>query len=215
MAEWHKALLKDRLSGFLLLSALAHLVLLAGWGGGRHGARFFERSPLEVRLVAAPVPDFVIPGFAGMTLFGSLPAPVEDTFREGPAESAGGRTTPAPEFAVVPDHRYLMASELDMQPSPLQEVRPDYPAHAVAHDLQGWVRLLLLIDETGRVRHMQVQDASPEGIFDTAALDAFRLVPFAPARRGGLAVKSRLTIKVAFNLSGQSSAANQQLTTND
>lgn len=143
-----------------------------------------------------------MPTFTEMEYFASLPATASDiaVAGNGAGASPDDHLTPSPARAVATEEHYFQSIDLDEQPHPLQEVWLNYPAHAVALDLQGWVRLLLLIDETGQIRHLQVLDASPKGIFDEAALDAFRFVPFAPAKRAGLAVKSRMTLKVDFKL---------------
>lgn len=103
-------------------------------------------------------------------------------------------------LALPIEEYFFKSSELDEQPTPLITVVPAYPPHAQAHDVEGWVRLLLLIDEDGQLVHMKVIEASPPGQFDEAALAAFRIAPFSPGRRGTKAVKSRMLIKVDFTL---------------
>ena len=62
--------------------------------------------------------------------------------------------------------------------------------------------LLLLIDETEMVREISVAEANPEGWFEESALEAFKGVRFAPAKRKGQAVKSRVLIRVTYELGG-------------
>jgi protein TonB len=45
-----------------------------------------------------------------------------------------------------------------------------------------------------------VEETSPPGMFDKSALDAFRNARFTPAQRHGRAVKSRMRIKVTYEL---------------
>ncbi|ACV35535.1 energy transducer TonB [Accumulibacter sp.] len=105
-------------------------------------------------------------------------------------------TSPAIELPI--DELYFRSSDLDQQPYPLTSVAPSYPPHALLNEIEGWVRLLLMIDETGQIRHLEVLEGSPPGEFEDAALAAFRFAPFSPGRRGGEAVKSRMIIKVEF-----------------
>ena len=93
---------------------------------------------------------------------------------------------------------FFKSSELDEQPYPLQPIEPVFPYEARVNEREGWVRLLLLIDHTGQLRHIEVLDASSPGAFDEAAIMAFRATPFAPGRRAGEAVNSRMIVKVEF-----------------
>jgi protein TonB len=69
------------------------------------------------------------------------------------------------------------------------------------------VTLLLLVDETGQVHECSVVDARPEGIFEEAALGAFRSARFSPGRKDGRNVRSRVLVKVVFNPDQATSAA--------
>ncbi|OIQ86713.1 transport protein TonB [mine drainage metagenome] len=205
MIGWQGGHSKDRLAGFLLLSAMFHGLLLAGHGFGRTPDHAFQSSALEVRLQTARRPDSGVDAPAATDRFATLPLPPSGLAAGGGEAGARPDHRQALTFAweaSVGDH-YFLAAELDEQPHPMQDVRPSYPAHAMAHDLEGWVRLLLLIDETGQVRQLAVIDASPHGIFDEAALNAFRFVPFSPAKRAGLPVKSRILLNVDFSLLSQ------------
>lgn len=143
-----------------------------------------------------------------------MPAPLNETEaneristppEKAEASSPGSSNSPdaSPEIPLPIEEWFFKSSELDEQPYPLISVVPAYPAYAQAHDLEGWVRLLLLIDESGRLRHLEVLEASsPPGIFEESALAAFRITPFSPGRRGGEAVKSRMIIRIDFNITG-------------
>jgi protein TonB len=60
------------------------------------------------------------------------------------------------------------------------------------------VTLMLAIDETGVVRDAVLVSAEPEGVFETAALAAARAALFAPARKNGSAVRSKIVVKLRF-----------------
>ncbi|MFN3398052.1 MAG: energy transducer TonB, partial [Sulfurimicrobium sp.] len=62
------------------------------------------------------------------------------------------------------------------------------------------VVLVLLLDESGRVQDLSVEESYPPGMFDQSATEAFRNARFTPAQRHGRAVKSRVRIKVNYDL---------------
>jgi len=66
--------------------------------------------------------------------------------------------------------------------------------------VHGVVILLLLIDEFGVIRDISVAEANPAGYFEESAMQAFRGKPFTPAIKGGRAVKSRVLIRVQYDL---------------
>ena len=145
-------MVRDRLFGFLLLSVALHGLLLVALGAHRAGDRFYQMPPLDVRLEYARGMDFRLPSLAVTDYFESLPAsPVGVAQQSGGAGAGSGGVSVIESDAGVEDH-YFKASDLDQQARPMLEGRPIYPAHAVAHALQGWVRLLLLIDESGQER---------------------------------------------------------------
>jgi len=92
--------------------------------------------------------------------------------------------------------RYLPAEELDERPLIRAPVHPVFPANAPV--ASGRVRLRLLISETGDVDQTSVVGAVPAGVFETAALEAFAPARFTPGRKGGVAVKSALTVELRF-----------------
>ena len=89
---------------------------------------------------------------------------------------------------------------MDVHPTALQAIQPAYPAEAASANVAGSVVLVLLLDESGKVQDISVEETSPPGMFDKSALDAFRNARFTPAQRHGRAVKSRMRIKVTYEL---------------
>ena len=191
---WRAGFSQDRFMACLLLSMSLHGLLLAAPLSPR-GSDGGGQMELEVRLAPDPVADFKMQVPYALDYFASLPATLaEPVTPQEPVEAARN---------VGERAQYLIAAEVDEAAQPMREVQLNYPAHAVAHDLEGQVRLQLWIDETGQVRHLEVLEASPPGIFDEAAMNAFRLVPFAPAKRAGLPVKSQVSIRVDFGRAGE------------
>lgn len=107
---------------------------------------------------------------------------------------------PAVNVPLLVDPVYYTARQLDVQPRALAAINPVYPQAAIARGASGWVELRLKLDEAGSVQDVEVSDASPPGIFDQSALDAFRKAQFAPAQKAGRAVKSLVVIKVRYEL---------------
>ncbi|MDP2827675.1 MAG: energy transducer TonB [Sulfuricellaceae bacterium] len=124
-----------------------------------------------------------------------LPAPLASAL---PAEQAMG----LPEIAIplVEDPTFYPALEVDVHPAAQHDIMPIYPDKAAADKITGSVILSLLLDESGMVKEISVEESSPPGHFDQAALDAFRHARFSPAQKQGRIVKSRMRIKVSFDL---------------
>ena len=110
------------------------------------------------------------------------------------AEAQTQRPVSRPELPPAP--AYKVRAALERGPVPLFDVEPSYPKEAGG--VQGTVTLRLLINESGVVDDAAVVSASPPGLFEASALDAFRRAAFAPGQLLGFAVKSQLTIEVRF-----------------
>ena len=60
-------------------------------------------------------------------------------------------------------------------------VAPEYPRGAERRGIEGSVRIAYSIDADGNVVNAQIVEASPEGVFDRAALAAIENWRYAPA----------------------------------
>lgn len=107
---------------------------------------------------------------------------------------------PALEVPLLEDPTWYPARQVDVHPTVLYPIKPDYPDKGAEQGVEGNVVLLLLIDEAGAVKEATVVAANPEGIFEESALSAFREARFAPAQKNGRAVKSRVLIRVSYEL---------------
>jgi protein TonB len=87
-----------------------------------------------------------------------------------------------------------------VHPQALAPVNPLFPDKAANDNPSGEVTVLLFIDETGKVRDLAVVDAKPEGYFEESSLNAFRNTRWAPAQKDGRIVKSRVLIRVRYEL---------------
>jgi protein TonB len=147
--------------------------------------------------VVQPKPERKTPALAG---------PASDSGHETPDSGHGtalqDRQSALPKVAIplFEDPTYYPVKQLDERPQVKQQVNPVYPDVAALENVEGEVTLLLLIDETGKVREVSVVEAKPEGYFEESAMAAFRSAEFTPAVKQGRRVKSRVMIRVQFNL---------------
>ncbi|HZP91280.1 MAG TPA: energy transducer TonB [Burkholderiales bacterium] len=199
-----------RIALALLLSLAAHLALTSWpvlWRpgppreAGRIDARLIAPQPPLVAIEpprreasparSAPRESAVAAVLADRKPLATVPAPA------APATE----TTPSPpplEGSPALDLHYYAAGELDVYPVPRAPLTVALPAAAGRSAIEGWVRLLVQIDETGSVGSAEVHDAQPPEIFDAAALEAVRGARFVPARKDGKEVRSRLMLELEF-----------------
>lgn len=213
-----------RLLVAVLASAALHLSLMFGVAVRRPGPAFLSEPILAHIEVAGRVPALqrervaqraAVRHSAQATPPAPRPKPggVVQTPAVEPAIQVAAPATAEPDDALPPvempllaDPTWYPAAQLDVFPAALEPVRPAYPETAAA-STGGQVTLLLLVDDTGRVHECSVVDAQPEGVFDAAAVVAFRSARFAPGRKDGRSVRSRVLVKVLFSPTQSASAA--------
>ncbi|MHB1091863.1 energy transducer TonB [Thiobacillus sp.] len=128
-----------------------------------------------------------------------------------PAAPAAPAVAPTPSAVPVPaaaltssvDLTYYRARDLDVQPQALRTIRPDYPAEADRQRLSGTLRLQLKLEADGRVSDIEVVSATPPGVFEDSAIQAFRDARFAPAQKNGRPVRALVVIEVVYDWAGQ------------
>lgn len=122
--------------------------------------------------------------------------------RDEPALPAvSGNEKPAP-ASVVPDdkaedpapaprppgHSYWLSDVKQRPAVPMASLKPTLyrvPRHPRgARNLHGWVEVSFAVAPTGQPVGIEIEDASPAGVFDRSALDAVREWRFARADRG-------------------------------
>lgn len=152
---------------------------------------------------AVPAVDLVPPPRADERIPEKMPEREPQAPERTPERAAPSRPHPEPsagiEVPIFRDPTYYTAKQLDEYPRPLAAIELRYPRRAAEANVGGKVMLLLLIDETGRVDEVSVVEATPAGWFEEAAIEAFREVRFAPGKRAGRAVKSRVLITVGYD----------------
>jgi len=77
---------------------------------------------------------------------------------------------------------------------------PEYPEDARRRNQEGVVLVKVVVNARGRVDTLELEHSSGYASLDEAALKAVRRWEFDPARRGGAAVVSTVTVPVRFRL---------------
>jgi TonB family protein len=79
-------------------------------------------------------------------------------------------------------------------------IPPKYPVEAARSGIAGKVVLLLDVDADGRVTGVQVEEATPAGVFDANTVAAAWQWRFEPGLRDGRPVAGRRRVPVTFSL---------------
>lgn len=85
----------------------------------------------------------------------------------------------------------------------VRTVPPEYPQSALEHGVAGSVLLSFTVDAKGNTRDVQVQQATPAGVFDRAAISAVKRWKYAPMIVNGAAVEVPTRTLVRFELPKQ------------
>ena len=89
---------------------------------------------------------------------------------------------------------------LDQRPSITRRVEPEYPTKARRMNVQGSVKVRLVVDSSGLPHNCEVISATPDGYFEEAALNAARNMRFAPGKLKGQPVNTLVVLPFAFKL---------------
>ncbi|MEW5788199.1 MAG: TonB family protein [Pseudomonadota bacterium] len=151
-----------------------------------------EPSPISL----PPTPAEPLPAIPSPARAVPVPtAPTPPAPRAGPAAGS-----PLPSLPLGIDPTWYNARQVDSQPRPIGDIQPAYPEEAKRINLEGSVKILLKIDELGRVQEAEVVEASHPGAFDGEALRAFRQARFKPAMKDGRPVRYQAYMRVDFRL---------------
>jgi protein TonB len=189
-----------RLGAALGASVLAHMLLLSAFGhlpGAIPAVPLAQLGERVLRATLRPLAPEPLPlqakSEAGLKSPGAKAEPLP------PAASAAARPENEPTAAVVPVAplpRYYAAHELDQRPMPLTHIEPLFPAGAPVHS--GIVKLRLYINADGRIEEIEIFEAQPAGVFESAAAQAFAAARFSPGMRHGTAVPAVMTLELQF-----------------
>lgn len=108
---------------------------------------------------------------------------------------------PAPAAPAVRRGDLVALREVDRAPEIASVVKPEYPPVARRMNVSGTVVLSVLVGESGRVEDVRtVREAGGNMGLTQAAQKAIRLWTFRPAVKGGVNVKTWMTIPIPFVL---------------
>lgn len=200
---WFRAMLSCRsFMPALLLSIWFHaltLLILSStenipWNNGLFGlgdAAYSSRQK-ALRVVTLAENDVAGPDVGPAPLSVPLPAP-----QAGGSHDANNTDS---QGSPLPAQRYYRVNELDIKPQIRVSVDPEFPL-TVNPGTRGTVVLLLFLDQEGQVEAVKSIRSTPPGIFDEAAIQAFRQARYTPGIREGKPVNVQLAIEVEFESS--------------
>lgn len=90
--------------------------------------------------------------------------------------------------------------EVDVAPSILRSVQPEYPYSAKRKGETGVVEVKALVGADGNVQSVSVVSATPKGVFEDAVLVAVRKWKFKPGVKDGQNVPTWVVFPVRFEL---------------
>lgn len=150
-----------------------------------------------------PIPE---PAPPAVTATAEPAPPVSAAASHGPASRPAPTSVGPPVTSSLPslpmgiDTTWYQARQVDVQAKAIGRVEPVYPLEAQRRNQEGTLKLMLRIDDLGRVLSVEVVEANPPGVFDEAALEAFRKARFQPAMKDGRPVRYQAYIRVDFKL---------------
>ncbi len=113
---------------------------------------------------------------------------------------AGAQATGLPSLPLGIDTTWYSARQVDVHPKAIGLIEPAYPEEAKQREIEGTLRVMLKIDDLGRVQSAEVVEATPPGVFDEAALAAVRAARFQPAMKDGRPVRYQGYLRMGFKL---------------
>ena len=118
------------------------------------------------------------------------------------ADEAARATKATPSSQVASDNSAAGGGAGETRDAiPVSTIRPRYPATALRNNQEGWVSLQYTVNADGSVSNIEVVNAEPRHVFDSAAVDAIRRAKFSPAMRDGAAIASQQQKRIEFKLS--------------
>jgi protein TonB len=156
------------------------------------GSQLDQRRDI-VRIVDATMPDIVMEVVREV----DRPEPMEDLSEPPPSQPDrdfqmdGGslgieRGQVSMDIGLDIGMAGIGASDGEMLP--LVNVQPTYPARAAQRGIEGWAQVRFVVTAAGGVRDVEVVDAEPPGIFNSAAVRAAERFRFQPRVVNGEAV---------------------------
>lgn len=143
------------------------------------------RSALEVdcRLNGAPACLNRVMRYAGTEPSAALQRMLNTALSQLASDAAGRPLLEqaAAQGLLTADYRIIpQAQPTVTELMPKERIAPNYPFHALRAGQSGFVKLRLIVNADGSVLDAKAIDASPPGVFDTAAVEAAKKGRFYP-----------------------------------
>ncbi len=110
----------------------------------------------------------------------------------------------APKAEAAASGSATLPSEPAASPSrlarPISGKAPEFPVDARLEGIEGWVKFTYTIGRNGDVRNVQIVDAQPRHVFETAVRRAVRSWRFEPIMVDGAPVEREMTQTIEFSL---------------
>lgn len=146
----------------------------------------------------APIPTpSPVPAAARPSQPETRPVSTPATAVVGATPAHNGPNTP---LSIGIDTTWYLARQVDVHALAQGSIVPEYPEKARRRGQEGALKLMVKIDDLGRVRDVEVVEADLPGVFDEAALEAFRNARYHPAMKDGRPVRYQAFIRVTFRL---------------
>jgi protein TonB len=94
----------------------------------------------------------------------------------------------------------LTEDTVDEPPVKRNAPTPPYPERAKQREIQGQVRVSLLVGAQGNVKRLKILESSPPGVFDEVVRNTVSNWTFRPARYNGEPVETWVTVPIPFRL---------------
>ncbi|MBU0675016.1 MAG: TonB family protein [Proteobacteria bacterium] len=91
-------------------------------------------------------------------------------------------------------------ADVDQPPSPLFQLKPEYPNSAKRSNVAGKVSVMFLVDQHGNVLEVRILNAEPEGVFEDSVRSALTKWKFMPGKLEGKNVKTWVSTTIRFEL---------------
>jgi protein TonB len=130
----------------------------------------------------------------------TLPFEVNPRLPAGPDTLASPALESAPLMPSADLPGAFEAGQLDGPLTVLARVPPLYPMGARRRGIEGWVKVLLVVDETGHVDGIEVVAAEPPGMFEESVRRCVAGWRFQPGTVEGVPVRAKVETTVRFEL---------------
>lgn len=162
-----------------------------------------EDAAREVPLLVPSVTAEAVPVVEPVAAAPAQAAPAAAPQPAPDAAPAAAAPEPAAALTSAVDLTYYSAREVDVHPRALGKVEPIYPSVADRDRVSGKLLLQLKLQANGRVSDIEVLSATPSGVFEESALQAFRQARFSPAQKNGRPVRALVQIEVVYDWEGR------------